>query len=163
MRKIWIVLIVMVLGVSCFGLGLVFALWLNSEEPTAEVTTTVPRSEPSSTAIPEVTATVPRSEPSGATITWHSCNDKSIDSEDSDKFDCGTVDVPLDYAQPDGEKISIALIRLRASGSRSGAILYNPGGPGGSGFDYVASMGQTYVDELTLEEYDFVGLELKIA
>jgi pimeloyl-ACP methyl ester carboxylesterase len=159
MRKIWIALIVMVLGVSCFGLGLVFALWLDSEEPTAEVTTTVPRSAPSSTAIPEVTATVPRSEPSGATITWHSCNDKSIDSEDSDKFDCGTVDVPLDYAQPDGEKISIALIRLRASGSRSGAILYNPGGPGASGFDYVASMGQTYVDELQLEEFDFVGFD----
>jgi len=159
MRKIWIVLIVMVLGVSCFGLGLVFALWLNSEEPTAEVTTTVPRSEPSSTAIPEVTATVPRSEPSGATITWHSCNDKSIDSEDSDKFDCGTVDVPLDYAQPDGEKISIALIRLRASERRTGAILYNPGGPGASGFDYVASMGQTYVDELQLEEFDFVGFD----
>ena len=159
MRKIWIALIVMVLGVSCFGLGLVFALWLDSEEPTAEVTTTVPRSEPSSTAIPEVTATVLRSEPSGATITWHSCNDQSIDSEDSDKFDCGTVDVPLDYAQPDGEKISIALIRLRASGSRSGAILYNPGGPGASGFDYVAGMGQTYVDELQLEEYDFVGFD----
>ena len=29
MRKIWLVLIVMVLGVSCFGLGLVFALWLD--------------------------------------------------------------------------------------------------------------------------------------
>lgn len=92
-------------------------------------------------------------------ITWHSCNDKSIDSEDSDKFDCGRVDVPLDYAQPEGEKISIALIRLRASGSRVGAVLYNPGGPGASGFDYVASMGQTYVDDLQLEEFDFVGFD----
>jgi pimeloyl-ACP methyl ester carboxylesterase len=159
MRKIWIALVVMVLGVSCFGLGLVFALWLDSEEPTAEVTTTVPRSAPSSTAIPEVTATVPRNEPSGATITWHTCNDKSIDSEDSDLFDCSTVDVPLDYAQPDGEKISIAVIRLRASERRTGAILYNPGGPGASGFDYVAGMGQTYVDELQLEEFDFVGFD----
>ena len=97
--------------------------------------------------------------PSVDAITWHSCNDKSIRSEDSSKFDCSTVDVPLDYAQPDGEKISIAVIRLPASGSRTGAILYNPGGPGGSGFDYVASMGHTYVDKLHLEGFDFVGFD----
>ncbi len=140
MRKIWIVLVVMALGLSSCGLSQVRSFVSDIANSTPEVTATV--------VAPSVDA-----------IKWLSCNDKSIDSEDSDNFDCSTVDVPLDYAQPDGEKISIALIRLRASEPRTGAILYNPGGPGASGFDYVASMGQTYVDELTLEEFDFVGFD----
>lgn len=140
MRKLWIMVGVMGLWLSSCGLSQVRALL-----PVGE------------TATPEPVAA--SSAPSVDAITWHSCNDKSIRSEDSSKFECSTVDVPLDYAQPDGEKISIALIRLPASGSRTGAILYNPGGPGGSGFDYVASMGQTYVDKLHLEGFDFVGFD----
>ena len=142
MRKIWLVLVVMAFGLSSCGLSQVRSLVSDMVNPT-----------------PDATAIVPSGGANVDAIKWHSCNDKSIRSEDSDKFECSTVDVPLDYAQPDGEKISIALIRLPASGSRSGAILYNPGGPGGSGFDYVASMGQTYVDKLHLEGFDFVGFD----
>jgi len=142
MRKILIVWVVMAFGLSSCGLSQVRSLVSDMVNPT-----------------PDATVIVPSGGANVDEITWHTCNDKAIDSEDSDKFECSTVDVPLDYAQPDGEKISIALIRLPASGSRSGAILYNPGGPGASGFDYVASMGQTYVDELQLEEFDFVGFD----
>ncbi|MFF3763532.1 alpha/beta hydrolase [Streptomyces sp. NPDC001922] len=52
---------------------------------------------------------------------------------------CGTVSVPLDYAQPDGRKISLTVSRTRAAGTRAerqGALLFNPGGPGASGMAF---------------------------
>ncbi|MGR8007481.1 alpha/beta hydrolase [Streptomyces hypolithicus] len=48
---------------------------------------------------------------------------------------CGTVKVPLDYAAPNGRRISLTVSRVRASGkpaARQGALIYNPGGPGAS-------------------------------
>ncbi|MFD3511552.1 alpha/beta hydrolase [Streptomyces sp. NPDC058657] len=58
---------------------------------------------------------------------------------------CGTVKVPLDYADPRGKQIELTVSRLKASGKpaaprkgrsapvpRQGALVYNPGGPGAS-------------------------------
>ncbi|MFB7587652.1 alpha/beta hydrolase [Streptomyces sp. NPDC056169] len=48
---------------------------------------------------------------------------------------CGTVRVPLDYADPDGPRVPLTVSRVRASGpaaGRQGALLFNPGGPGAS-------------------------------
>ncbi|WP_028813695.1 alpha/beta hydrolase [Streptomyces flavidovirens] len=48
---------------------------------------------------------------------------------------CGTVKVPLDYADPGGRQISLTVSRARATGkpaARQGALVYNPGGPGAS-------------------------------
>ncbi|MEE1797772.1 alpha/beta hydrolase [Streptomyces sp. JV176] len=48
---------------------------------------------------------------------------------------CGTVEVPLDYAAPDGPTIGLTVSRVAASGPadrRQGALVYNPGGPGAS-------------------------------
>ena len=58
-------------------------------------------------------------------------------------FECGTVQVPLDYDQPNGRTISIALARLPATDQahRIGSLLLNPGGPGGSGVDFVVGAG----------------------
>ena len=55
-------------------------------------------------------------------------------------FECGaTAQVPLDYDQPHGATISLALIRLPATdpAHRIGSLFLNPGGPGGSGVDFV--------------------------
>ncbi|MFI1971462.1 protease [Streptomyces cinnamoneus] len=52
---------------------------------------------------------------------------------------CGTVAVPLDYAHPDGKQIRLTVSRSRALGggaARQGAIVFNPGGPGGNGMFY---------------------------
>ncbi|MEU1277116.1 alpha/beta hydrolase [Streptomyces sp. NPDC005805] len=49
---------------------------------------------------------------------------------------CGTVEVPLDYADPDGTRIRLTVSRVPATGEaseRQGALVYNPGGPGASG------------------------------
>ena len=51
-------------------------------------------------------------------------------------YECGTVQVPLDYDAPNGASISIALVRLRATdpSRRLGSLFFNPGGPGDSGW-----------------------------
>ncbi|MFJ7074764.1 alpha/beta hydrolase [Streptomyces sp. NPDC098781] len=50
-------------------------------------------------------------------------------------FDCATAKVPLDYADPDGRTIELAVVRRKATdpGRRIGSLFFNPGGPGGPG------------------------------
>ena len=65
-------------------------------------------------------------------VDWGDCGDG---------FECGSVHVPLDYSRPNGRKISLAVIRKRATGMgrHFGSLLMNPGGPGGSGVDFLRS------------------------
>lgn len=90
-------------------------------------------------------------------IGWVACTDEKVTDTD---LDCATVTVPLDYEHPDGGTIDLALVRVPASGdSREGPILFNPGGPGGSGFDYVATGGTAVVRSLGLENFDLIGFD----
>src|SRR6476620_9415614 len=76
-------------------------------------------------------------------------------------FQCGTVQVPLDYAHPDGAKITLALTRLPATdpAHRIGSLFLNPGGPGGSGVDFVHFAGpDLYTDEVRAR-FDLVGFD----
>jgi pimeloyl-ACP methyl ester carboxylesterase len=76
-------------------------------------------------------------------------------------FECGTVHVPLDYDHPNDQQITIALTRLPATDPqhRIGSLFLNPGGPGGSGVDYVLSVGQSlYTDEVRAR-FDLVGFD----
>ncbi|MFE0515165.1 alpha/beta hydrolase [Streptomyces sp. NPDC058964] len=51
------------------------------------------------------------------------------------RFDCATAKVPLDYANPDGRTIELAVVKRKATGPgrRIGTLFFNPGGPGGPG------------------------------
>ncbi|NJP93510.1 alpha/beta hydrolase [Nonomuraea sp. FMUSA5-5] len=75
-------------------------------------------------------------------ISWGACTDiKRPDGEPPARQDtsirCGKLTVPLDYAQPDGEKLELALIKLPATGKGKplGSMVFNFGGPGASGVD----------------------------
>jgi pimeloyl-ACP methyl ester carboxylesterase len=61
-----------------------------------------------------------------SSIAWRSCGVR---------LDCARVRVPLDWARPAGPKITLAVIRHRASrpAKRIGTLFFNPGGPGVSG------------------------------
>jgi pimeloyl-ACP methyl ester carboxylesterase len=50
-------------------------------------------------------------------------------------FDCATAQVPLDYGDPQGATLDLAVIRHPATdpAHRLGALFFNPGGPGGAG------------------------------
>ncbi len=74
-------------------------------------------------------------------------------------FECATVKVPLDYSNPDGERIGIEAIRLPTSGTKQGSLLINPGGPGGSGYDFVRDAGTTTIPEKVQANFDLVGFD----
>ncbi|MFI6490512.1 alpha/beta hydrolase [Streptomyces sp. NPDC050564] len=50
-------------------------------------------------------------------------------------FDCATAKVPLDYRNPRGRGVELALVKRKATGPgrRIGTLFFNPGGPGGAG------------------------------
>ncbi|HEY0520914.1 MAG TPA: alpha/beta fold hydrolase, partial [Ilumatobacteraceae bacterium] len=90
------------------------------------------------------------------TLDWQTCDDPSVTDS---TLECATLTVPLDYDNPSGDTIDMALIRVPATGDRKGAILFNPGGPGASTFDYVAAGGTTYTGALGTQDFDFVGFD----
>ena len=84
------------------------------------------------------------------TLAWRSCGDN----------ECTRLQVPLDYADPAGRSISIAVVRVPASdrANRIGQLVVNPGGPGGSGIDYAEGGRNTFGAALT-RVYDIVGFD----
>lgn len=82
-------------------------------------------------------------------LSWSSCETD---------YECATISVPMDYENPDGESIEVALMKLPASGLAIGSLLINPGGPGASGQDFVQSATSTFGDRI-LESYDLIGFD----
>lgn len=76
-------------------------------------------------------------------------------------FECGTVQVPLDYSNPNGATISIAVIRLPAGdpANKIGSIFFNPGGPGGSGVDFLLFAGPYVYTQEIHDRFDLVGFD----
>ncbi|MFC5382340.1 alpha/beta hydrolase [Aquipuribacter nitratireducens] len=72
--------------------------------------------------------------------------------------ECATLEVPLDYDDPGGETIGLALARLQALGDSRGSLVVNPGGPGGSGVDYALAAPLVTTERLRTG-YDVVGFD----
>ncbi|WP_264796879.1 alpha/beta hydrolase [Arthrobacter mangrovi] len=83
-------------------------------------------------------------------VAWEDCEQQ---------FQCAKVEVPLDYAEPDGKRIEIAAIRSSAGNGSKGSILLNPGGPGGSGYDTVKDSLAYMTTEELRRNYDIVGFD----
>ena len=83
-------------------------------------------------------------------VTWSSCNGG---------FQCAEVEVPLNYEKPAQDSIELSAIRLPAGGKRLGAMLINPGGPGGSGVNMVMDGGKNYFSAKLRGAYDVVGFD----
>ena len=82
-------------------------------------------------------------------------------SEETDDatFSCAVVTAPLDYANPQGETISIAVKKRVATGGRSqGTLFINPGGPGDSGVAFAEQASTSFAPEL-LSTYDVIGFD----
>ncbi|MFI6250384.1 alpha/beta hydrolase [Streptomyces sp. NPDC051016] len=91
-------------------------------------------------------------------LDWSRCKATSDSAAPGDEWRCATLKVPLDWAKPDGETIGLALIRAQASGGsgkRIGSLLFNFGGPGGSGVSMMPYYATT-VSALR-ERYDLVS------
>ncbi|MDY5152459.1 alpha/beta hydrolase fold [Actinobaculum suis] len=71
---------------------------------------------------------------------------------------CTDIQVPLDYAQPEGKTITVAMKKRVASGKKIGTLFVNPGGPGGSGIEMVDGINAFFSDKV-LAAYDVVGFD----
>ena len=94
-------------------------------------------------------------------VSWHACAKKGMDEAKSGEdtgFSCAKVKVPLDYSNPGGETIEIAVKKRAATGDSVGSLFINPGGPGGSGIELVDSAG-TYFSKNLTGSYDVVGFD----
>ncbi|MEO7148182.1 MAG: alpha/beta hydrolase [Terrimesophilobacter sp.] len=74
-------------------------------------------------------------------------------------FQCATATAPMDWSNPSGKTIKLALIRKVASGTRLGSLLVNPGGPGGSGYDFIRDSLSYAVSSRLSASYDIVGFD----
>ncbi|MFJ3666256.1 alpha/beta hydrolase [Streptomyces sp. NPDC090106] len=77
-----------------------------------------------------------------------------------DAWQCATLKAPLDWAEPKGDTIDLALIRARTSGDedqRIGSLIFNFGGPGGSGVTTLPAFGSDYAKLRT--RYDLVSFD----
>ncbi len=77
-----------------------------------------------------------------------------------DEWRCATLKAPLDWDEPDGETIGIALVRAETSGDendRIGSLVFNFGGPGGSGVTALPSFAEDY--EKLRTRYDLVSFD----
>ncbi|MFG3158172.1 alpha/beta hydrolase [Streptomyces sp. NPDC048219] len=75
-------------------------------------------------------------------------------------WQCATMKAPRDWDDPEGDTIGLALIRARASGAadrRIGSLVFNFGGPGGSGVTTLPAFGDDYAKLRT--RYDLVSFD----
>ena len=89
-------------------------------------------------------------------VAWHRCPAGSAGAVVGG-FSCATIAAPLDYSNPSGPKIRLAVVEHPATGPTSrGVIFFNPGGPGGAGtVQLPAFIG--FFPKALLRQYDIVS------
>ena len=121
-------------------------------------------SEKTAQASASMTAAATASAQATATSSSESATDAtgtadSSEETDTATFSCAVITVPLDYANPKGETISIAVKKRAATGGHSqGALFINPGGPGDSGVSFAERAGNAFSPDL-LSAYDIIGFD----
>ncbi|QNK82875.1 alpha/beta hydrolase [Nakamurella sp. PAMC28650] len=113
---------------------------------TSAATTSASPTMASPASVPPASGSTPEG------IAWAKC--KGL----GDKFQCARVNVPMDWSQPDGKQIELAVIRHLASRPdvRIGSMFVNPGGPGQSGVDLVRNSADDF-DEWGGGRFDVVS------
>lgn len=96
---------------------------------------------------PALAAPTPGPEPN-----WQPCKENV-------QVQCATVRVPVDWAQPGGEQIEMAVARRPATNpeARIGSLVYMPGGPGGTGVD--ALLGEVPFSPELASRFDIVSFD----
>ena len=137
----WLVVVVL--------LGIVLSA-CSPAEPSPK-TTTVPSPGASGSLSPDASGAVTPSAPPVAKAKWTDCGSG---------FQCATIRVPKDYADPAKGTLQLALLRLPATdrANRIGSLLINPGGPGGSGVDFVRDGGSQFPSAIR-KRFDLVGFD----
>ena len=84
-------------------------------------------------------------------LDWQPCDDG---------FECARLLVPFDYGRPDGRRFSLPVVKLPAAEAsrRIGALVINPGGPGGSGVQYALGA-RSELPAALRARFDIVGFD----
>jgi pimeloyl-ACP methyl ester carboxylesterase len=93
--------------------------------------------------------------PTASTLHWSQCGGQLAGAE------CATLAVPLNYADPGGRKITLALSMIRATAPASkqqGVLLVNPGGPGEPGRSLASGVAAGLSPQVAAS-YDIVGFD----
>ncbi len=95
-------------------------------------------------------------------VTWETCN--SVDLEGLEDFteplgerlECATLKTPLDWNDLERDEINLGVLRIKAADpeARKGAVLINPGGPGGDSFGISVYLSYLFSNP---ETEDFTG------
>ncbi len=86
-------------------------------------------------------------------IAWAPCAEEPA-------AECGTLAVPIDWSDPDGPTVDLAVARRKATdpAARVGSLVINPGGPGGSGVEAVYGAPGFFTEEIQ-RHFDIVGFD----
>lgn len=96
--------------------------------------------------------------PDDGALAWAACSDRVASMA---KIECATLDVPLDPEDPSGDTIELAVARKASTGSdedRIGSLVLNPGGPGGSGVEFLTNAAAAFPDDVT-DHFDLVSFD----
>lgn len=97
-------------------------------------------------------------EPQATTGDLSAFYDQKVRWTNCGSADCAKITVPLDYSDPQGPTIKLAMTRVPATGDKIGSLFVNPGGPGGSAVDYARSADYIVTPELR-KHFDIVGVD----
>ncbi|KAK0632674.1 TAP-like protein-domain-containing protein, partial [Immersiella caudata] len=95
--------------------------------------------------------------PPSRTLQWHPCY---TTPPNRSGLDCARLYIPLDWLSPSSpHRVILAIIRLRSTSQPSrGPIIFNPGGPGGSGIWALRDHGRD-LQAIVGEDYDIVSFD----
>lgn len=102
-----------------------------------------------------VTVPMPASAETPGTVSWTAC------PEDLPSLECATVEVPLDYRDPGGRTIDIAISRMAAPdpAKRRGVLFTNGGGPGSTGLIQPLVLKVLGLPDSVTDAYDVIGID----
>lgn len=118
--------------------------------------------------------TAPGSSSTSTGIAWGSCDElvaqvaklseqigaPSVLAGWEDRLQCGQIEVPLDYTEPSGRQITLAVSRLAPQEDAAGVVLSNPGGPGVEGRTVPAMIAGSGMADLA-RDHVLIGVDVR--
>lgn len=89
-----------------------------------------------------------------APITWENCPAEKLDRPGAR---CGHIEVPENYANPGGKKITVGFIQFPNANAE--VVFTNPGGPGGGVYEWLGKKNGTRLPQELFSQFEVVGVQ----